>query len=168
MAIEDVDVGVAMTHSWVGDVVVTLEHLGTSVTLIDRPGFPTSSFGCSMDNMNIILDDEGAGGAIEGQCATDLASPPSYTPNTLLSTFDGLDSAGDWTITVSDHFPGDPGTLLSWSVHVTGPGTCGVCVPDCVARACGDDGCGGSCGTCAPTETCDEVLGVCDEEAPRS
>ncbi|MFH2008455.1 MAG: hypothetical protein ABI333_17850 [bacterium] len=29
------------------------------------------------------------------------------------------------------------------------------CVPDCTGRACGGDGCGGSCGTCQPGEGCD-------------
>ena len=28
------------------------------------------------------------------------------------------------------------------------------CTPDCTAKECGDDGCGGSCGTCTAPETC--------------
>ncbi len=40
-----------------------------------------------------------------------------------------------------------------------------VCVPDCSGLECGDDGCGGSCGTCAdPDETC--VNGICTEDLP--
>ena len=34
-----------------------------------------------------------------------------------------------------------------------------VCEPQCDGKACGDDGCGGSCGACVGTETCQE--GVC-------
>ncbi|MBX3187359.1 MAG: hypothetical protein KF819_10110 [Labilithrix sp.] len=34
-----------------------------------------------------------------------------------------------------------------------------ACVPSCRARACGGDGCGGSCGTCAAGQTC--VDGAC-------
>ncbi|MBT3220139.1 MAG: hypothetical protein HN348_13700 [Proteobacteria bacterium] len=36
----------------------------------------------------------------------------------------------------------------------------GTCTPDCDLKTCGDDGCGGSCGTCAVDETCD-VTGSC-------
>jgi hypothetical protein len=32
---------------------------------------------------------------------------------------------------------------------------CSACVPVCVNRQCGNDGCGGSCGICAPGESCD-------------
>gem|GEM_PF-3488975 len=40
------------------------------------------------------------------------------------------------------------------------PLTCaGACVPACTGKACGDDGCGGTCGTCAPGETC--TAGLC-------
>ncbi len=30
-----------------------------------------------------------------------------------------------------------------------GPRTVGTCTPNCTGRSCGDDGCGGTCGTCA-------------------
>ena len=35
-----------------------------------------------------------------------------------LSVFDGMDAAGDWTITVTDSFFGDDGTLDQWSLHI--------------------------------------------------
>ena len=34
-----------------------------------------------------------------------------------------------------------------------------ACVPDCTEKSCGDDGCGGSCGTCTPGTKC--ILGAC-------
>ncbi|MCP4251380.1 MAG: hypothetical protein GY778_30460, partial [bacterium] len=34
-----------------------------------------------------------------------------------------------------------------------------VCIPDCTGLECGDDGCGGSCGTCEPGESC--ISGLC-------
>jgi hypothetical protein len=43
-------------------------------------------------------------------------------------------------------------------VNPAGPGDAGNC--DCSTRMCGDDGCGHSCGTCDPGETCD-VAGEC-------
>jgi hypothetical protein len=43
----------------------------------------------------------------------------------------------------------------------TGPG-CGTCDPSCSgSRICGDDGCGGSCGTCQQGSTCNSS-GQCD------
>ncbi len=39
------------------------------------------------------------------------------------------------------------------------PANCGSCTPDCTGLECGDDGCGGSCGTCAVGETCE--TGIC-------
>ena len=36
--------------------------------------------------------------------------------------------------------------------------SCDTCVPDCTGRVCGDDGCGGACGTCA-----DAILSACDD-----
>ena len=36
----------------------------------------------------------------------------------------------------------------------------GLCTPDCNGKACGDDGCGGSCGSCAGAELCNG-LGTC-------
>jgi hypothetical protein len=35
-------------------------------------------------------------------------------------------------------------------------GAC-TCKPDCTGRVCGDDGCGGACGSCAPT-TCEDLF----------
>ncbi|UQA63498.1 hypothetical protein E8A73_002150 [Polyangium aurulentum] len=35
------------------------------------------------------------------------------------------------------------------------------CTPDCTGKVCGDNGCGGSCGTCAQGEGCASAAGVC-------
>lgn len=40
-------------------------------------------------------------------------------------------------------------------------GSC--CTPNCENRSCGDDGCGGSCGTCPEGQTCLEESGTCQE-----
>jgi hypothetical protein len=38
---------------------------------------------------------------------------------------------------------------------------CASCTPDCGGRQCGDNGCGGSCGTCSPGSTCNDE-GTCE------
>ena len=42
----------------------------------------------------------------------------------------------------------------STSSDPNGPQQVGTCVPDCHFRQCGDNGCGGSCGGCAPGLLC--------------
>ena len=37
-------------------------------------------------------------------------------------------------------------------------GQCG-CAPQCTGKSCGDNGCGGTCGTCSASQTCTQ--GVC-------
>ncbi|MCG8409593.1 MAG: hypothetical protein MI923_30675 [Phycisphaerales bacterium] len=124
----DVNVGVELLHTFVGDVIISIEHLGTSVDLVVHPGdaadLPGSPFGCGEDNYDIVLDDQGAGGAIEDLCQVGMTSPPNFVPNNPLSVFNGMPSAGDWTITVTDDEPagGDVGTFVSWSLEISQPG----------------------------------------------
>jgi len=129
--IGDVDVDLQITHTWVGDLEVTLTHNGTTIVLISQPGDPDDligeAFGCASNDYDIILDDEGTGGTIEDLCAADSdptpTSPPNYTPNEALSAFDGVSKSGDWTITVEDvEAVGDEGVFTGWSLHIRAPG----------------------------------------------
>ncbi|MBM4356218.1 MAG: hypothetical protein FJ109_20920, partial [Deltaproteobacteria bacterium] len=38
------------------------------------------------------------------------------------------------------------------------------CIPDCVGKSCGDDGCGGSCGPCEPWQMCQAGECVCTDD----
>ncbi len=107
------------THTYVGDLKVTLTHVdtGTAVTIIDQPGRPASTFGCSSNNIDATLDDE-ASAPVEDQCRTTYpAISGSVRPNNPLSAFDGEDLGGTWRLTVSDHATQDSGFLESWSLH---------------------------------------------------
>ena len=126
----DVNVRVVMTHTWVGDVKITLKSpMGTVVTLLDRPGVPASTFGCSNDNMDVTFDDAGAVN-LESYCA---GTTPWYVgvalPASALSAFNGQSSLGDWVLNVSDNAGGDLGTVTSWELLTTPPlaGTCNAC-----------------------------------------
>jgi subtilisin-like proprotein convertase family protein len=114
-ALLNLDVYVKINHTWVGDVVVTLRHdAGAPVTLIDRPGVPTSTFGCSGANVDVTLSDAGTA-PVESTCGT---TPPVVSgvliPNATLSAFDGQDFAGAWVLNVSDRVGGDTGNLVRW------------------------------------------------------
>jgi hypothetical protein len=45
----DMDVYLEIDHTRVGDLVVTLTHEATTVTIVDRPGHPSVSGGCDAD-----------------------------------------------------------------------------------------------------------------------
>ena len=66
----DLNVSVNTTHTWVGDLIFTLQNVGTatSVTIVDRPGRTTSGAGCGGNDINATLDDEAAS-PVENQCA---------------------------------------------------------------------------------------------------
>ncbi len=51
-------------------------------------------------------------------------------------------------------------TLGTAAVCDVGTGQCS-CTPDCAGRSCGDDGCGGTCGSCPSNLLCDTTAGVC-------
>lgn len=44
----------------------------------------------------------------------------SFRPSQSLSAFEGENAHGTWTLEVSDHFQGDQGTLLSWTLMIDG------------------------------------------------
>jgi subtilisin-like proprotein convertase family protein len=147
-SVEDLNVDLVITHTWVGDLEVQLmSPMGTIVELVVQPGDATdvngAPFGCPEDNYNIILDDEGGGSSIEALCQVGMTSPPNYTPNNPLSAFDGQAALGPWTITVIDTAGSDIGTLNQWSLHFSSAGQ-----PACVFR--------GAC--------CNRITGDCQED----
>ncbi|GMU63804.1 MAG: hypothetical protein AMXMBFR36_00780 [Acidobacteriota bacterium] len=122
--ISDLDVYVRANHTWVGDVQFRLSNGGAPVSIFNRPGVPASTFGCSGDNIDVTINDEGPDGNIETTC---LAGTPTIAGDrvggdpastTLLAAFDGQQLAGTWTMTSSDHVGSDTGTLLEWCLVV--------------------------------------------------
>jgi len=119
----DVNVGLNISHTWVGDLKVTLTSPdSTSVVLIDRPGNPNSTFGCSGDNIEAVMDDEGSGPA-ENVCFINPAIAGTLIPTEALSTLQGESGAGSWSLLVEDSVAGDTGTLYDWSVDATCSGS---------------------------------------------
>ena len=114
--IEDLNVSIKASHTWVGDLKFVLKHMatGTTVDLIDRPGVPGSTFGCSRDNIDATLDDASAQLA-ETTCNT---SGPALAgvlkPNQPLAGMNGKEFSGAWELRATDHAGGDTGTLHKW------------------------------------------------------
>jgi len=117
-AISDLNVHLAIDHSWVGDLIVTLTHddTGRSVRLLDRPGAVDESSGCDGDDIDATLDDEASSPAHDECAATTPTISGSFRPATALSVFDGESIAGTWTLEVTDNAPRDSGALSGWSL----------------------------------------------------
>ncbi|MBK8047659.1 MAG: proprotein convertase P-domain-containing protein [Anaerolineales bacterium] len=119
--IADLNATVYMTHAWVGDLSMKLTHKnsGKTVKLLDRPGYPAKTFGCSGDNINATIDDS-AGTSSELRCAATLPTIyGSVRPFSRLSAFNGIGSAGKWELTITDADPSvDWGVLQSWRIRV--------------------------------------------------
>lgn len=121
--IADVNVGLDVTHTWIGDLIVDVQSPGgPTVRLLDQPGLPlvNATFGCNDNNIFATLDDE-AGSAAEDACSGVEATPGisgTFTPTGNLSDFDGLTADGTWTLVISDNAGADSGTLNDWSLEI--------------------------------------------------
>jgi len=120
VTLSDVNVRVEITHTYVGDLVVSLRSpAGTSVTLLNRPT-------CGDNDMNVTFDDSSSVN-LQSYCQ---GTTPWYSgtarPAQPLSAFNGQSSAGTWTLTVQDQAGGDTGTLVDWEL-ITTPALTGTC-----------------------------------------
>lgn len=107
-SILDMTVSVDITHPYVGDLVLQLQHPNEIdfVNLWFRT-CNTARFG----NMNLSFKD--------GEPAISCGSPTIgvYAPENPLSVFNGLEMSGDWTLVLVDFYNGDIGTLNNWSLE---------------------------------------------------
>jgi len=101
-----------ITHSWINDLTATLTSpAGTVVELF------SSLCGSGDQNMNINFDDDGTVGAIPCPPTDGGTYPPPMGSGTL-STFNGENSQGTWTLTISDGANQDGGQLDSWTLEL--------------------------------------------------
>lgn len=108
------------THTWVGDLIVTLTAPnGASVILMDRPGEPATTVGCGGDNVNVCIS-PGVGNEMENVCGNLPAIVGVFTAANGLD-LDAINAAGgspngNWTLSVSDNAAADEGTIDAWSL----------------------------------------------------
>jgi subtilisin-like proprotein convertase family protein len=109
--ISDLNVYVQLTHTYIGDLDITLTNQATGSSVVLLP----TSFTCSGDNIDATFDDE-AGSAIV--CGTSVpALSGDVRPSGSLGTFDYDALAGTWQIAVHDGVGGDVGTLAEWCLQ---------------------------------------------------
>lgn len=144
LSLTDLAVHVDVTHSWVGDLTIVLTSpAGTPITLLDRPGYTGTGFGCNNNDIHVTFAD----GQPDPETLCDAAGTAAAWPVTdagavtPLSTLAGESTLGAWTLTVSDGAAGDTGSIVSWSLTPTPAfsGTCTVCADSDIIFADGFD-----------------------------
>ncbi len=114
VTINDLNVtNLVVSHSWMGDLAISLTSpSNTTVALFNN------FCGNNEPGYNITVDDEGT---VVAFCS-ELNSGGIYQAlNGLLSIFDGENSAGIWTLTITDNAEGDVGVLNSWGLEFESP-----------------------------------------------
>lgn len=111
-------------HTFVADLIVTLSHAGTSVVLINSPGFPENGNGYSWNLLGDYTWDDSATTSFEDigvQASTFTLPSGSYAPENALAAFNGLGLSGAWTLTISDNAGLDAGSIQGWTLTATVP-----------------------------------------------
>ena len=114
LVLDQIDLDIA--HTWSGDVVVTL-IAPDGTTLIDV----TSGNGGGGDNY--------VGTQFRDDATTPITAGAApfagvFNPEQPLSTFNGVDADGTWTLNFCDSANGDIGTFNSWSINFAPPPSC--------------------------------------------
>jgi subtilisin-like proprotein convertase family protein len=108
VTISDLNVQLDISHTYVSDLNVRLTSpSGTQVQLFaNRCG--------SNNNVNALFDDAG----IAIVCGQNPAISGTVLPSQSLAAFNGQVSQGIWTLSVSDTFNQDGGTINNWGINI--------------------------------------------------
>jgi len=125
-----------MSGGWNGDLYAYLRHGSGFSVLLNRPGRSLDELqGSGTVDLSVVFDDLALAdihtaipslGSASGTFQPDAReidpdNALDTSPRTaFLSSFEGLDANGDWTLYVADVATGDTMTLGSWSLSVTG------------------------------------------------
>jgi len=150
-SINDLDVSLEIFTSFRQDLTVTLTSpAGTAVTLL-------AHVDAGLNFTNTVLDDEAT-----VSISTTFPTPPgppsgmtgSFSPEQPLSTFDGEQAIGAWTLAITDdQYQGSSSQLFNWGLTFT------LLEPD-------DDDGDGWIGDCLPYGDCDDTVATTNPGAP--
>ena len=135
-SITQVTVSVDLAGGWAGDMYAYIVHEGEIAVLLNRPGRSLAvPDGSGAIGLQLTFDDNGASdvhtaipdfGTVSGTFQPDArtddfsASLDTSPRSAFLSSFNGLDANGLWTLFVADAATGDTMTLNRWSLTITG------------------------------------------------
>jgi hypothetical protein len=120
LTIADLDVQLQLTHTWGGDLNITLAKVGTTIVV---PLMTAATPDVNADLSGLYrLSDEAAATLDSGLAAAVGAAvaPGAWRADGLLSAFDGQGLVGTWRLTLADHHAVDTGQLLGWALVVNG------------------------------------------------
>jgi subtilisin-like proprotein convertase family protein len=108
--VANVNVTVNIEHTWVEDLLIKLiaPDATTEVILVDRQGGDGNNF------TNTVFDDDAPNSINSGSAPF----TGTFSPQGSLADFNGLRSAGDWTLHILDQADDDGGNLLNWSLRL--------------------------------------------------
>jgi subtilisin-like proprotein convertase family protein len=109
--ISDINVSMNITHTWLNDITTKLKSpSGKEITLFAQKCNPS----LRIQNVNATFDDSG----IPIVCGTNPGITGVVVPDEALAGFNDENSAGIWTLTVTDAFALDGGSINSWSLAI--------------------------------------------------
>lgn len=116
-----------LSHTWVGDLIITLSNGSSTIDLANRTGSTGSStVGFSWNLGGDYTFDDAAATSWEdfGNPGSGNVLPSgSYTPEGSLASFNGGSLAGTWTLFISDNAGLDTGSFGGWTLtNVPAPG----------------------------------------------
>lgn len=130
--ITDVNVSLNISGGYNGDLYVYLVHSSGFSVLINRMGVTGSDpFGHSGSGFNITFDDAAGTDAhnytangtyqVDGRNVDPATATDASTRSAFLSSFNGLDANGSWTLFVADMSGGDltESHIVSWELEIT-------------------------------------------------
>ncbi|MES2152193.1 MAG: proprotein convertase P-domain-containing protein [Pseudomonadota bacterium] len=111
LTVSDVNVlATSLTHTFDGDLILSILHNGITVVLSNRRGSDGENFiGTTFDDAAAVAISAGV-----------APFTGSYRPEGLLSAFNGQDAFGLWTFQVSDNARLDAGSINQWGIDVSG------------------------------------------------
>ena len=111
MQVLDVNVFLDISHTWLGDLSATLiAPDGTRVPLFAEVGGSGDDFtGTRFDAQSNLMIAQGS-----------APFSDSYRPLGDLSSLNGRNAAGTWSLELHDSYPSDAGILQSWGLQITG------------------------------------------------
>jgi len=124
MAVTSVEVFLSVAHTFVGDLIVTLEAPNGQVRTL------TNRNGSTGDGILTFFND---GFSLDATSTTYFAPWAFLKPIELMGNFGGANTAGQWTLKVSDNAGIDLGVLQGWGLrfnNVTGVEQISASVPE--------------------------------------
>jgi len=111
--VQDLDVTLNISHTWVSDMTIRLiSPGGTNVLLFNRRGG-------SGDNLVNTVFDDSAAVSITTATAAQAPFTGSWRPEQPLSAFNGSDANGNWILRIQDQATGDTGIVNNFNLKFT-------------------------------------------------